>query len=192
MSFTADRLSCSARPAISPNACCSLAVCPPREGLLQPTSDAWALPVRISTTRATGRSPEMRWKNIWGRPAGRDGVIPRAAVLPAARCDQARRIQSARRQGGPGQKGLAIFLSTAPSLFERPSPAWRMPGLPEGDVRIGLEKPLGTDLARAARSTRRSPAPSPKAASFASITISQGNRPDLLALRFANILFEPI
>ena len=43
--------------------------------------------------------------------------------------------------------GLAIFLSTAPSLFEPTIAGLNKVGLASENVRIGLEKPLGTDLA---------------------------------------------
>ncbi|MCB2089618.1 MAG: glucose-6-phosphate dehydrogenase, partial [Sphingomonadaceae bacterium] len=48
---------------------------------------------------------------------------------------------------GQPQDGLAIFLSTAPSLFEPTIAGLQHAGLADGNVRIGLEKPLGTDLA---------------------------------------------
>ena len=51
----------------------------------------------------------------------------------------------ARKVGKPGQ-GLAIFLSTAPSLFEPTIAGLQSAGLAGPNVRIGLEKPLGTDL----------------------------------------------
>ena len=48
---------------------------------------------------------------------------------------------------GKPERGLAIFLSTAPSLFEPTIKGLQASGLAEGNVRIGLEKPLGSDLA---------------------------------------------
>ena len=44
-------------------------------------------------------------------------------------------------------RGLAIFLSTAPSLFEPTISGLKRAGLTNGNARIALEKPLGTDLA---------------------------------------------
>ncbi|MBP6441570.1 MAG: glucose-6-phosphate dehydrogenase, partial [Sphingorhabdus sp.] len=43
--------------------------------------------------------------------------------------------------------GLSIFLSTAPSLFEATIKGLHNAGLSGENVRIGLEKPLGNDLA---------------------------------------------
>lgn len=48
---------------------------------------------------------------------------------------------------GTPQKGLSIFLSTAPSLFEATIHGLVKSGLSGPNVRIGLEKPLGVDLA---------------------------------------------
>ncbi len=90
-------------------------------------------------------------------------------------------------------KGLAIFLSTAPSLFEATIAGLTHAGLTEGDVRIGLEKPLGTDLASSREINDA------VAAAFSENRIFRIDHylgketvQNLLALRFANILFEPI
>ena len=90
-------------------------------------------------------------------------------------------------------KGLAIFLSTAPSLFEPTIAGLAHAGLTEGDVRIGLEKPLGTDLGSSCEINDA------VAAAFAEERIFRIDHylgketvQNLLALRFANILFEPI
>ncbi|MCB2075884.1 MAG: glucose-6-phosphate dehydrogenase, partial [Novosphingobium sp.] len=48
---------------------------------------------------------------------------------------------------GTPEQGLAIFLSTAPSLFEPTIRGLQHGGLSGELVRIGLEKPLGVDLA---------------------------------------------
>jgi len=47
---------------------------------------------------------------------------------------------------GPESQGLAIFLSTAPSLFEPTIAGLAASGLAGPQVRIGLEKPLGTSF----------------------------------------------
>ncbi|MEM6585220.1 MAG: glucose-6-phosphate dehydrogenase, partial [Pseudomonadota bacterium] len=47
---------------------------------------------------------------------------------------------------GTPRHGLAIFLSTAPSLFGPTIAGLEHAGLTGEAVRIGLEKPLGTDL----------------------------------------------
>ena len=92
-----------------------------------------------------------------------------------------------------GSAGTAIFLSTAPSLFEPTIAGLREAGLTEGKVRIGLEKPLGTDLASSCEINDA------VASAFAESRIFRIDHylgketvQNLLALRFANILFEPI
>ena len=97
----------------------------------------------------------------------------------------------ARQDGETG--GLAIFLSTAPSLFEPTIAGLADAGLTDGNVRIGLEKPLGTDLASSREINDA------VAGAFAEERIFRIDHylgketvQNLLALRFANILFEPI
>jgi glucose-6-phosphate 1-dehydrogenase len=94
---------------------------------------------------------------------------------------------------GPARDGLAIFLSTAPSLFERTIAGLSATGLAEGNSRIGLEKPLGTDLATSKQINDA------VAAAFSEDRIFRIDHylgketvQNLLALRFANILFEPL
>ncbi len=94
---------------------------------------------------------------------------------------------------GPARDGLAIFLSTAPSLFERTIAGLASTGLAEGNSRIGLEKPLGTDLASSKQINDA------VAAAFTEDRIFRIDHylgketvQNLLALRFANILFEPL
>ena len=89
--------------------------------------------------------------------------------------------------------GLAIFLSTAPSLFEPTIRGLRQSGLTEGNVRIGLEKPLGDDLASSEEINDA------VASVFDESTIFRIDHylgketvQNLLALRFANIMFEPL
>ena len=81
----------------------------------------------------------------------------------------------ASRFGGPDQK-LAIFLSTAPSLFGTTIEGLREAGLTAGDVRIGLESRSAPISPRAAGSTTRLPPPSPRSASSASTTTSARRR----------------
>lgn len=89
--------------------------------------------------------------------------------------------------------GLSIFLSTAPFLFEPTIEGLHRAGLTHGNVRIGLEKPLGNDFAS---STRINDA---VAAAFAEDQIFRIDHylgketvQNLLALRFANMMFEPL
>jgi glucose-6-phosphate 1-dehydrogenase len=98
----------------------------------------------------------------------------------------------AARVGQPGA-GLAIFLSTAPSLFESTIEGLTRAGLTGELVRIGLEKPLGSDLASSREINDA------VAAAFSEDRIFRIDHylgketvQNLLALRFANIMFEPI
>jgi glucose-6-phosphate 1-dehydrogenase len=89
--------------------------------------------------------------------------------------------------------GVAIFLSTAPSLFETTIEGLSLAGLAGMNVRLALEKPLGFDLA------------SSRAINDAVARVFSEDRTfridhylgketvqNLLALRFANSLFEPL
>ncbi|WP_336985771.1 glucose-6-phosphate dehydrogenase [Altererythrobacter aquiaggeris] len=94
--------------------------------------------------------------------------------------------------GKPGE-GLAIFLSTAPGLFKPTIEGLQQSGLTGDKVRIGLEKPLGTDLASSCEINNA------VAAAFTEDRIFRIDHylgketvQNLLALRFANIMFEPL
>ena len=89
--------------------------------------------------------------------------------------------------------GLAIFLSTAPFLFEPTIAGLKAAGLTGEGVRIGLEKPLGHDLASSRRINDA------VAAAFSEEQIFRIDHylgketvQNLLALRFANAMFEPL
>jgi glucose-6-phosphate 1-dehydrogenase len=94
---------------------------------------------------------------------------------------------------GPREKGLAIFLSTAPSLFEPTIAGLRASGLAGETSRIGLEKPLGTDL-ETSRHINDAVGSTFSEDRIFRIDHYLGKETvqNLLALRFANILFEPI
>ena len=94
---------------------------------------------------------------------------------------------------GADSGNLAIFLSTAPSLFEPTITGLQAAGLAGENARIGLEKPLGTDL----ESSRH--INDAVASAFAEDRIFRIDHylgketvQNLLALRFGNILFEPL
>ena len=89
--------------------------------------------------------------------------------------------------------GLAIFLSTAPSLFEPTIEGLRHAGLAEGNVRIGLEKPLGTDLESSCVINDAVARAFPEHRIFRiDHYLGKETVQNLLALRFANALFEPV
>jgi len=94
---------------------------------------------------------------------------------------------------GTPEKGLAIFLSTAPSLFEPTIHGLGKSGLTGDRVRIGLEKPLGTDLASSKVINDAVAAAFPEDRTFRiDHYLGKETVQNLLALRFANIMFEPL
>ncbi|MDZ7588064.1 MAG: glucose-6-phosphate dehydrogenase [Parasphingorhabdus sp.] len=132
--------------------------------------------------------------------------------LPKDRCDETRIAQFVERlfyqpldaskidgfaalkeKIGDISGGLAIFLSTAPSLFEATIAGLKSAGLTADNVRIGLEKPLGNDLASSNIINDA------VASAFGEHQIFRIDHylgketvQNLLALRFANMMFEPL
>ena len=94
---------------------------------------------------------------------------------------------------GTPKEGLAIFLSTAPGLFEPTIAGLSASGLTGPNVRIGLEKPLGTDL-ESSRHINDAVAGAFSEDRIFRIDHYLGKETvqNLLALRFANVLFEPL
>ena len=98
----------------------------------------------------------------------------------------------AEKVGQPGQ-GLAIFLSTAPSLFEPTIKGLQHAGLDGANVRMCLEKPLGTDLATSREINDAVASAFPEERIFRiDHYLGKETVQNLLALRFANLMFEPI
>ena len=94
---------------------------------------------------------------------------------------------------GPVDDGLAIFLSTAPSLFEPTIAGLTASGLAGEKVRIGLEKPLGTDLASSCDINDAVARAFPEQRIFRiDHYLGKETVQNLLALRFGNLLFEPL
>ncbi len=94
---------------------------------------------------------------------------------------------------GSTDNGLAIFLSTAPSLFEPTIAGLVASGLAGDKVRIGLEKPLGTDLNSSCQINDAVARAFPEDRTFRiDHYLGKETVQNLLALRFANILFEPL
>jgi glucose-6-phosphate 1-dehydrogenase len=88
---------------------------------------------------------------------------------------------------------LAIFLSTAPSLFEPTIRGLESAGLTGEGVRIGLEKPLGTDLASSCEINDAVASAFPEDRIFRiDHYLGKETVQNLLALRFANVMFEPL
>jgi glucose-6-phosphate 1-dehydrogenase len=89
--------------------------------------------------------------------------------------------------------GLAIFLSTAPSLFEPTIRGLASVGLAGPTVRIGLEKPLGHDLPSSCEINDAVAAAFPEDRTFRiDHYLGKETVQNILALRFGNSLFEPI
>jgi glucose-6-phosphate 1-dehydrogenase len=94
---------------------------------------------------------------------------------------------------GPIEDGLAIFLSTAPSLFESTIAGLELANLAGAKTRIGLEKPLGTDLASSRVINDAVARVFPEDRTFRiDHYLGKETVQNLLALRFANSLFEPL
>ncbi|MGB3806495.1 MAG: glucose-6-phosphate dehydrogenase [Erythrobacter sp.] len=102
-------------------------------------------------------------------------------------------VRSLGRGEGDDRGGLAIFLSTAPSLFEDTIKGLKQAGLADDNVRMCLEKPLGFDLASSAKINDAVAGAFPEDRIFRiDHYLGKETVQNLLALRFANILFEPI
>ncbi len=112
--------------------------------------------------------------------------VPVDATTPEGYGDLAREV-------GEYESGLAIFLSTAPSLFEATITGLEHAGLTKGNVRIGLEKPLGTDLESSCEINDAVSKAFPEDRIFRiDHYLGKETVQNLLALRFANLLFEPV
>ncbi len=94
---------------------------------------------------------------------------------------------------GTPARGLAIFLSTAPSLFEPTIKGLQSAGLTGENVRMCLEKPLGTDLESSREINDAVAAAFPESRIFRiDHYLGKETVQNLLALRFANLMFEPL
>ena len=121
-----------------------------------------------------------------------EGFLPRLSYQPLDATDPSGFPALAAKVGAI-DRGLAIFLSTAPSLFEPTITGLAASGLAGPGSRIGLEKPLGTDL-RSSRLINDAVATAFPEQRIFRIDHYLGKETvqNLLALRFANILFEPL
>ncbi len=130
------------------------------------------------------------------RRAGMDAFLARLFYQPldaTTRDGFAALAAKVERERASDGGGLAIFLSTAPSLFEPTIAGLLHAGLTGEDVRIGLEKPLGSDLATSRGINDAVGAAFPEERIFRiDHYLGKETVQNLLALRFANILFEPI
>ena len=130
--------------------------------------------------------PERRDADAIGSFLERLRYIPLDASDPGGFAELANAIPADARQH------LAIFLSTAPSLFQATIAGLKAAGLSGGDVRIGLEKPLGHDLASSQGVNDAVAGAFPEARTFRiDHYLGKETVQNLLALRFGNALFEP-
>lgn len=89
--------------------------------------------------------------------------------------------------------GVGIFLSTAPSLFKATIDGLEGAGLACPTVRMALEKPLGTDLESSREINDAVAAAFPEDRTFRiDHYLGKETVQNLIALRFANSLFEPL
>ena len=89
--------------------------------------------------------------------------------------------------------GLAIYMSTAPSLFEAAIEGLAKVGLAGDTVRVGLEKPLGYDLATSREINDAVAAAFPEERTFRiDHYLGKETVQNILALRFGNSFFEPV
>ncbi|WP_419827052.1 glucose-6-phosphate dehydrogenase [Sphingomonas sp.] len=95
--------------------------------------------------------------------------------------------------GAGEEQPTAIYLSTAPSLFGSTIAGLQAAGLDGANVRIGLEKPLGHDLASSAAINDAVAAAYTEEQTFRiDHYLGKETVQNLLALRFGNRLFEPL
>ena len=129
-------------------------------------------------------------------PDYRKDAIPgflRRLTYQALDANQTAQFADLAAKVGPRSDGLAIFLSTAPGLFEPTIAGLQASGLADATSRIGLEKPLGTDLDTSRHINDAVAAAFPEDRIFRiDHYLGKETVQNLLALRFANILFEPI
>ncbi len=89
--------------------------------------------------------------------------------------------------------GLAIYLSTAPSLFESAIEGLHKVGLAGETVRVGLEKPLGYDLPTSREINDAVAKAFPENRTYRiDHYLGKETVQNILALRFGNSFFEPV
>jgi len=114
----------------------------------------------------------------------------RYVAVDANRLEDFSKLAVAVGDCGPG---LAIFLSTAPSLFKPTIDGLASVGLTCPTDRMALEKPLGNDLASSRQINDAVAAAFPEERTFRiDHYLGKETVQNLLALRFANSLFEPL
>lgn len=118
--------------------------------------------------------------------------LARLSYVPVDINDASSFRRLADRIGNPSV-GVAVFLSTAPSLFKRTIDGLEQVGLASPAVRLALEKPLGSDLESSREINDAVAAAFPEERTFRiDHYLGKETVQNLLALRFANSMFEPL
>ena len=118
--------------------------------------------------------------------------LGRLHYVPLDIKDQSGFDRLAKRIGDPCH-GVAIFLSTAPSLFKPTIDGLAGAGLACPTVRMALEKPLGSDLESSREINDSVAGAFPEDRTFRiDHYLGKETVQNLLALRFANSMFEPL
>jgi glucose-6-phosphate 1-dehydrogenase len=121
-----------------------------------------------------------------------DRFLSRLHYVPLDINDPAGFEGLAKRIGDPCH-GVAIFLSTAPSLFKPTIDGLANAGLACPTVRMALEKPLGSDLESSREINDAVASAFPEERTFRiDHYLGKETVQNLLALRFANVMFEPL
>jgi glucose-6-phosphate 1-dehydrogenase len=95
--------------------------------------------------------------------------------------------------GDATDKGIAIFLSIAPTLYVKALAALKQAGMAGENVRVALEKPLGEDLASSKVIDDTIASLFPEDRTFRiDHYLGKETVQNLLVLRFGNMLFEPL
>lgn len=120
------------------------------------------------------------------------GFLDRLAYCPLDANDPAGYALLSEKLGDV-DAGLAIFLSTAPWLFGPTIKGLKSVGLTTDNVRVGLEKPLGSDLASGREINDIILGAFPEDRTFrVDHFLGKETVQNILALRFGNSLFEPV
>ena len=121
-----------------------------------------------------------------------DRFIKRLSYVPLDINDEHGFTKLATAIGDPCD-GVAIFLSTAPSLFKPTIDGLEAAGLACPTIRLALEKPLGTNLETSREINDAVAAAFPEDRTFRiDHYLGKETVQNLLALRFANVMFEPL
>jgi glucose-6-phosphate 1-dehydrogenase len=124
-------------------------------------------------------------EKVWARLAARMTYVAADATTPAGVAPLCDALAGARRP--------IFYLAISPSLYTRVAQALATAGLADGDSRIVLEKPIGRDLETSRQVNDAVGAVFQERQIFRiDHYLGKETVQNLLALRFANTLFEPL